>query len=1020
MGAAGSQFTLIDRHGIPILCDRPTYESAREVIEFETLPSQQVKGRLDPVPVFHPMEVKKSVIRPKTELIGRQEEKTMIANALQELTRGASHQTIILLGEAGIGKSRLFEDLVRQAETLHLHMFISGGDAIEKTSSYRAWRPIFHKILGIEETLANAELPEENDRFIQERLIEKLTEVDPDLVRYAPLMDVLLPTPMPDNELTAAMSGEIRAGNTREILTRLLTHEATHAPLLIVMEDLHWFDSASWALLADVQLRVRPLLLALNTRPLADPIPVQFKQILDSPGVRLIRLEAMMLDDVEALVCQRLGVRSIPAMIGRLIREKSEGHPFFAEELAYALRDAGTLIIEDQECRINSRFMNLEDLTLPDTLQSAITNRIDSLDPSQQLTLKVASVIGRIFAFRVLQAIHPIESDRPALHDYMDTLTRLSLTMVESEAPDLAYIFKHAVTQEVAYNLMLYSQRRQLHQAVAEWIEQSNQKNLEPFYTLLAHHWTQAAEMPEAMRNANAIRKAVDYLEKSGEQALENYANTEAIQFFSQALEWDARLPNPEGKLALRRQQIRRARWHSRLGIAHYGIGSLPACETHVRAALQILDSPIPKSRGQFLLKLFPQIVRQVFHRFFPTRFIGTLKDPEREAAIETSRLYELMGRIYFYSQETVPIMYCILRFMNTAERAGPSPELASSYAGMAVLAGFAQLHGLAETYVERALAVAREVNQPSNLITVNVVTSVYMITVGKWEEVRARAERAKALCEQLGDYRQWGDATVLVAESALISGDIPYAMKTQQILLEDARRRHNPLQQCWGLFGVAANSIRIGEEAAAIPMLEEALQILDELPNLASSINTHGQLALAYLRLGQDEKALIHADRVLDLAGNISPTVYSMDIGFAAAADVYFALWEKAFRDPGKTPEAGTLRERAEKALGLLRAFEKIFPIGQPSRWLYQGWYAHLTGNSMKAIKSLQSGLRAAQKFNMPYEEGLIRVRLASYMQNSIEERNDHIRRAVEIFTAMGAVHELGLARQEARSTGL
>ena len=80
----------------------------------------------------------------------------------------------------------------------------------------------------------------------------------------------------------------------------------------------------------------------------------------------------------------------------------------------------------------------------------------------------------------------------------METLTRLSLTLVESEAPDLAYIFKHAVTQEVAYNLMLYSQRRQLHQAVAEWIEQSNESNLESFYPLLAHHWSQAAEVHDA------------------------------------------------------------------------------------------------------------------------------------------------------------------------------------------------------------------------------------------------------------------------------------------------------------------------------------------------------------------------------------------------------------------------------------------------------------------------------------------------------------------------------------------
>jgi tetratricopeptide (TPR) repeat protein len=868
---------------------------------------------------------------------------------------------------------------------------------------------------------AKSDFTAETDVAIQNSVVEKLARIDPDLARYAPLVDVVLPIPIPDNELTSAMSGEIRGGNVRELLARLLAFEANLAPVLIVMEDLHWFDSASWALLVDVQQKVRPLFLALNTRPLSDPVPVQFKQIIDVPGTRLVKLEAMMLDDVEALVCQRLGVKSVPPMIGRLIREKSEGHPFFAEELAYALRDSGTLVIENQECQVFSRLMNFEDLALPDTLQAAITNRIDSLDPSQQLTLKVASVIGRIFAFRLLEAIHPIEADKPALPDYMATLTRLSLTLIESEAPDLAYIFKHAVTQEVAYNLMLFSQRRQLHQAVAEWIEENYEKNIEAYYALLAHHWSQAAETSESQDDEHALLKAVEYLDKAGEEAMQNYANQEVIQFFTQALDLEEKLSRPEVGQVAWNQQIRRARWHSRIGLAHYGLGSLPGCEQHVREALHLLGHPVPTSRFQFALSLIPQIIRQVSHRFFPKRHIGTLKGQEREIAIEVSRLYELMGRIYFYSQETLPIMYCILSFVNTAEKAGPSAELASSYAGVAILAGFAQLHSLAETYVDRALAIAEEINDPSNLITVSVLTSVYQITVGKWNEIRNRVEKAKAICEQLGDYRQWGDSTVVLAESALISGDIQYALNIQNILLEDARRRRNPLQQGWGLFGVAANKIRLGNEALAIPMLEEALQILEEIPNLASSINTNGQLALAHLRLGQSEQALAYASRVLDLAYDISPTVYSMDIGFAAVAEVYFELWERTLHDPNRQMDANKYKLLAEKALKLLRAFQKVFPIGQPPAYYYQGWYEWLTGKRQKAIASWRKGLDAAQKFNMPYEEGLIRVKLGTVIKDNVVERKERFARAIQIFEKMGAVHELRTAkRAEAEVTQL
>ena len=1013
MGAAVKQEELIEKYGIPILCDRATFDAAKDAAEFEHLPPQQVKGRSEAIEVFHPIDLKKSVIRPKTELIGRQEEKAMIANALQELARGEEHQTLIMQGEAGIGKSRLFEDLVRQAETLRVHMFIGGGDPIDRTNSYHAWRPVFYEIFDINELAGTAPSVDDARYLIQNKVLAKLQEVDPDLARYYPLLDVILPMHVPDNELTSAMSGEIRGSNIREVLTRVLAHAANNVPLLIVLEDLHWFDSASWALLVDVQQKVRPIFLALNTRPLSDPVPVQFKQLLDYPGARFAKLETMMLDDVEALVCQRLGVKSIPPMIGRLIREKSEGHPFFAEELAYALRESGVLVIENQECKVDSHFLNLEDIALPDTLQAAITNRIDSLDPSQQLTLKVASVIGRIFTFRLLKAVHPIEADRASLLNYMESLTRLSLTLIESEVPDLAYIFKHAVTQEVAYNLMLYSQRRQLHQAVAEWIEQTNSDNLESYFTLLAHHWTQAAEMPDANRNELAIEKAVNYLEKAGEQAMQNYANAEAVQFFTQALDWDLKLPKPMSRDAARQRQIRRARWHSRLGLSHYGLGSLPDCEKHVREALILLESPIPASNIRLALGLFPQIIRQGFHRYFPSRYTDSVKGQERDVALDVARLYELMSRVYFYSNETLPIIYVGLRFLNEAERAGTSPELAIAYSSMAVLTGLMQLHKLAEMYVDRGIAVAGEVNQLSNRITVNVVTCVYQITVGKWDEVRVRGSEAKSICEQLGDYRQWGDSTVLLAESALISGDIQYALNIQKYLLEDSRQRRNPLQQMWALFGVAANSIRLGYEADAIPLLHEALQLLDTLPNFASSINTNGQLALAYHHIGETEKALDFAGRVLDLAANIRPTVYSLDVGFAAISEVYFELWENALQNPDGTTDPAKLKSLAEKAIKLLRAFKKVFPIGEPSLFYYLGWNDWLNGKKPQAVRLWKDGLKAAQKFRMRYEEGLIHMRLGVALADDAGLRKEHFDEAIRIFGEMDAVPNLRKTRE-------
>jgi tetratricopeptide (TPR) repeat protein len=190
--------------------------------------------------------------------------------------------------------------------------------------------------------------------------------------------------------------------------------------------------------------------------------------------------------------------------------------------------------------------------------------------------------------------------------------------------------------------------------------------------------------------------------------------------------------------------------------------------------------------------------------------------------------------------------------------------------------------------------------------------------------------------------------------------------------------------------------------------MLEEALEILKETPNRSSSIETNGQLGLACLMTGQDGKALEYANRALEMATGISPTVYSMDVGYAAIADVYFELWERALQNPDGAADSARLRSLAEKAIKLLRAFKNVFPIGQPSLLYYQGWYDWLNGSRPQAVKSWNLGLEAARKYRMRYEEGLLHLKLGSALSN-----REHYDRAAHIFGEMDAIPMLRRARE-------
>jgi predicted ATPase len=422
---------------------------------------------------------------------------------------------------------------------------IGAGDAIEKHATYHAWQPIFRHLCGLPNSI--------EAQTVYGHLQDYLARLDPTLAEQTPLLSAVLPFDIPDNEVTKPIQGKARAEKTRALLIGMLARamQAENGqvmPLLLVIEDAHWLDSASWALLQQVQQEVKPLLLVIVTRPMLDvqsgevDLPAEYRQLAADPHSQFLKLITLPPTDILTLVCQRIGVTTLPEPVVNFIQERAEGHPFFSEELAYALRDAGLIEIAAGQCRLAAGINDLHGLEFPDTLQGVITSRIDRLTPQQQLTLKVASVIGRVFTLSLLQEIHPIEMDKPVMTMYLNTLERLDLTPLKNPSPELAYIFKHIITQEVAYNLMSFDQRRQLHQAVAEWYERMYPGELPPIYPLLAHHWGKVAVGQQA--NSPVVLKAVDYLHKAGEQAVQRSASIEAISHLTMALDLLQTLPD--------------------------------------------------------------------------------------------------------------------------------------------------------------------------------------------------------------------------------------------------------------------------------------------------------------------------------------------------------------------------------------------------------------------------------------------------------------------------------------------
>lgn len=996
--------TLDHGSAAPILCDSATYDAARIRLAFEELPPLTLKGKAEPVRTYRPLGRERAIVRRQTALIGREAERQALRGYLEMLNRNEHAGVVIIEGDTGLGKSRLIGELQQHAQALGIAALVGVGEAIERATSYHAWRPIFANLLDLDTA------PAEDQLARRIRVLNRLW-VDPELARLAPLINAVLPLDVPENQITAQMVGQVRADNTRRLLLRLLQTAAAQAPLLLVLDEAHWLDSASWALALAVARDVQPVLFLIATRPLTEPLPAEYARLRQHPATHCIVLGSLAPAETLQLVAQRLGVERLPEPVGQLVLDKSQGNPFFSEELAYALRDAGLIQIENGICRVAPNAGDLSSISFPASVQGVVISRIDRLQPGHQMTLKVASVIGQMFTLSPLSAIYPIEPERPRLPDYLHELEGLNITALAAREPELTYLFKHVIIQEVVYNLLLFAQRRELHRAVAEWYEETYAADLSGYYPLLAHHWYKA----------EAYGRAIDYLERAGEQALRVFANQEAIDFFSEILALVERhslpgrapatassedTPQDDAEIDLlpTPDALRRARWERQLGEAYLGLGLLASSRAHLERAVALLRHPVPASRRKWTTRTLRQAIRQTFHRLRAS-WMRRTSTQERAAALEAARAYEALILIYFFANESLPATYTSLLTLNLAERAGPSAELARAYANMAIATGSLALHPLADAYIRQAHATAEEVGDLTTRAYVFNNSGLYWVGMGRWQDARLVLEQAADICDQLGDRRRWGTNWTLLAQVAYYEGDFARGAEMFEQLHDEARHSGDVLQQAWALGGQGQNMLRLGQLAHAIELLEQANAALAENHELPSQISNDGLLAMCWLRQGDLPRAHEAARTTAALLESVAvPAAYYLIEGYAGVAETSLALWEAS---GGSAPaERAALALRAEHACTALAGYARIFPIGRPRMLLCKGLHAWLEGRPRQAHAQWQKGLEAARHLAMPYEEGLLSYEVGRHTTG--HTRHTALSHAAALFTRLGARSDL------------
>lgn len=1040
---------LMQAAGRTILCDAATYQATQnsaalelmlgvdldgsgaigDVPYFETLSPIMVKGKSQPVQVYRPRGKDRMTVDPKTmniSMVGRTAERELLAEKLQALHYHGDTSVLIIQGPAGIGKSQLVGDLLQQARILEIDTLVGAGNAIGQSTPYHAWRAIFHQLLHLDD------LPDEpagQRAFILARLQKILPAAagtEDSLIsaaagqsapmaawpRLVPLLDAVLPLDWPENELTEQMAGKVRADNTHDLLAFILQQAKIK---LIVLEDAHWLDSASWTLARQVAEKLQPLLLVIATRRLPEPPPAEFQYLAGLPVTDQIRLGSLSLPDTTALAGQCLGVEALPETLAQLIYAKAEGNPFFTEELTYALRDSGLVTVTNGRCHLAPEAGDLQALHLPDTIQGIITSRIDRLTPSQQLTLKVASVIGRAFEYATLHHIHPIVSEKAHLADHLTTLDELDITQLEKPEPSPAYTFKQNITHEVAYNMMLFAQRRELHQSVAMWYETTYSDDLSPYLPLLAYHW----------RKADVFQKAVDYLEQAGEQALHRFANEEAVEFFSQALHL-AEKQDP-GVVSEQRQ----AHWEMKLGQAYVDWVKFSEGRAHLEQGLALLGFAVPQSSPGLAVGLAREAVRQFIRRLWPK--FNPRPPAERQVLLEAARAHEGLTAIYYFANETLPSLYAAFRSLNLAEAAGPSPELARGYTSVGAICGFIPLHRVAHMYCTRAIKATRKIDDISAKMWVWLGTGMYYAGVGNWSRTHHLFSQVIEAADRLGDRYRWDDGVSNLAIAEYLQGHFTESMRLSTDLYASARRRNDAHNQAWAWRSLVYCLLPQGKFDEAETALNDLQTLLkkDESPIIdeALRIDLHGLLALVQLHRGRPDDALRTAATALDLIARTSPTSYLSLPGYASLAEMLLALWETELcsalhLDKCKLAQADpptfkfAHQTLAKQACKSLRSYARVFPIGQPRACLWQGQFEWLSGRPRAAQQWWQKGLAAAERLAMPFDVGLAHYEIGRHLPLSHADRERNLLAAGEIFDQLEVKHHYDLTKEVQQCT--
>ncbi len=785
---------------------------------WRTFPPLQVKGKVEPIPIGEPLAVRDRGASHLQEpaytlpMVGREAE-LRLAEAKIALVLQGQGQIIGVTADGGMGKSRLGAEIVRRAAEQGLAVHAGACHSYGTTVSYLPWRGIWQGLLGIESAAPEARVA---------ALEIELAAIDPGLARRMPLLDIVLNIAIPNNDLTGALEAKLRKESLEDLLLAVLAHRASQAPTMLVVEDCHWIDPLSEDLLEYLgrNLLGLPVLILILYRPpeagrgqvagisrLPHFTELRLVDFTDAEAARLIALKLAQSFALEG---------EAPARLTERIQEKAQGNPFYIEEIVNFMHD------RQVDPRDEAAVARME---LPESLHSLIISRIDLLAEAEKSTLKVASAIGRLFRAGWIWMSYPQIGTEQQVTASLNALSDLGLTPLDKAEPELEYLFRHVVTQEVAYESMAVATRALLHERIGDFVERRYAGDLGGYTDVLAFHFGRS-------RN---IEKQRHYFRRAGDLASNAFANQTAIDYYRRLLPLLSAAEQAEVLCSLGQiQQL---------------IGDLEEAERSYLEALALSAS-----------------------------------DQEQGEQGEQARCQLLLGHLMWYKADSPEALNWLEQARAGFERRADRSGISQAIGRMGLVYWLQADYPRALIHFEQWARIAEELGDGASLAeAVGNIGNVFAYR-GEYERALEQYERQLVLADQSANRRESLNAIGSIGLVHIHAGNYPRALERLARALEGAAEigdRHTVM--------IAAVNIGVlyrlqGDHARALAAFHFVLDTAITLYERAAAAVAVGNIAWTFADQGLPERAEQLFARAITLAQALNIPYYLVDALYGRA----------------------------------------------------------------------------------------------------------------------------------------